>query len=779
MSRKRTRCGWNGAWLGSLLLLGGALVAAEEVRLKSGEVYRGTVDRDGTTVQVFDADGLKRVVVRDTKVAEVGTDTTPPGERFKIAQPMTVHGGEMPPFALKVQAGPWKALGRRQFSYLGKPSGKTVTMQQAITELTPRAARFRGIDGFWTGVVGLDQVPRPVVVEMLNHVEQGNENERLRVGRFLIQAEWYPEAKSELDRLASDFPHLKDTVATVRMMVLGLEAREAWRELELRRTAGQPRGVLQRLQRFPVDGASEEVLAAVRDLLRAAEQQANADRALGEALRTTADGLGEEGRRAIEPRLLEMLTALEQAPDAVRARFDPFRKAAPTLDPARRLALATSGWLLGPEEARDDPAAIEVLWQARDLTRQYLRTTASTPQADRAALLQQLEMLQIPAEGGDSQPLDLALLTNLVRQMAPPLADLQAVPAGGTRLMRVYDDPNPEQPSEYALFLPPEYHPLRTYPAIVSLHGDDTPTEAIAWLEAEATRRGYVVIAPEYNLRGASRDYRFSPAEHAAVELALRDALRRFAIDPDRVFLVGQHFGANMALDFGLSHPDLFAGVASVSGLPAKYVWSTRSNAALVPLYLVEGSLVPAVTEVIFDQLVKPLITRNHDIIYTEYFRRGLEPLPEEAPSLFAWMASRKRDPAPREFSALAGRDCDVRFHGLVIRGFANRRALPPEAVDPDGKNLKPASVEYRANSLLNKLVVKTGGVTALDVWVSPAVLDFSKRLEVQVNGKTVYRGEPKRTELGPFLDDLRFRGDRKQVYWLRVPFGSGQRGGS
>ncbi len=763
-----------------LLPLGLAGAWAEQVRLKSGEVYRGTVDRDGSLVQVFDPDGLRRVVVRDTKVAEITPDETPPGERFKFAdQPMTVHGGEMPPFAIKVQAGPWKELGRRQFSYIGRANGKPITMQQAIIEVTPRAAKIRGIDGFWTGVVGLGQVPRPLVVDLLGHVQQDNENERLRVGRFLIQAEWYPEARAELDRIAKDFPKLQETVATVRTMVQGLSAREALRDLEQRRAAGQPKEALKRLQTFPLDDAPAEVLATVRDQLRAAEQQADDDRALAEALRSAADGLGDEGRRTIEPRLLELLTGLEGAPDAVRDRFEPFRKASTTLDPARRLALATSGWLMGAEGAIEDPTAVDGLWRARELVRSYLRTTAAVDRAERDRLVQSLEALTIPAADGNSQPVDLATLTALVRRMPPPMADLQAVPAGGSRVLRVYDDPNPDQPSEYSVFLPPEYHPMRSYPAIVSLHGDDTPAEAIAWLEAEASRQGYLIIAPEYNLRGATRDYRFSPAEHGAVELALRDALKRFAIDPDRVFLVGQHFGANMALDLGLAHPDLFAGVASICGLPAKYVWSTRANAALVPLYLVEGSLVPAVNEVIFDQLAKPLIVRNQDVIYTEYYRRGLEPLPEEAPALFAWMASRRREPAPKEFDAVAGRDCDVRYFGVVIRGFANRRALPPEAVDPQGKNLKPATINYRANPVLNKLVVNTSGVTALDVWVGSTVLDFSKRVEVQVNGKTAYRGVPKPTDLGPCLEDLRIRGDRKQLYWFRVAFGGGNRPGS
>ncbi len=48
------------------------------------------------------------------------------------------------------------------------------------------------------------------------------------------------------------------------------------------------------------------------------------------------------------------------------------------------------------------------------------------------------------------------------------------------------------------------------------------------------------MIAPEYSVAGASPDYHYTPSEHAAVELALRDARKRYAIDSDRVFVAGQ-----------------------------------------------------------------------------------------------------------------------------------------------------------------------------------------------------------------------------------------------
>src|SRR5262249_25127253 len=142
---------------------------------------------------------------------------------------------------------------------------------------------------------------------------------------------------------------------------------------------------------------------------------------------------------------------------------------------------------------------------------------------------------------------------------------------------------------------------------------------AVAWWAPEALRRGYIVIAPEYNLPGRPPDYRYTASEHAAVELALRDARRRFAVDVDRVFLGGLLLGGHMAWDYGLAHPDLFAGVAIVSGLPGKYVGRTIEHAGRVPLYIAMGDKALASPDVIFNT-AKGLIAKNYDVTYVEYY---------------------------------------------------------------------------------------------------------------------------------------------------------------
>jgi hypothetical protein len=226
-----------------------------------------------------------------------------------------------------------------------------------------------------------------------------------------------------------------------------------------------------------------------------------------------------------------------------------------------------------------------------------------------------------------------------------------------------------------------------------------------------------------------------------------------------------------MAWDLALGHPDLFAGVVVVSGFPAKYVPRYLSNHERLPLYCVIGDLAPASSEVVFGIYLKPLILKSWDVTYVEYHHRGLEEFPEEIPTFFDWMDRHRRDPAPKSFDAVTARSCDGRFYGLVIHEFARGRSTAPEAVEMLGQNLTPAVLKMKSSSQGNLINLHVSGIMRLDVWVSPRLIDFKRKLEVRLNDKPRFKGAVK-LALDPFLEDLRLRGDRQQVYWLKVSAG-------
>ncbi len=210
--------------------------------MKSGVVYRGTgpPDRDNTLVYIWD--GLKRVVVRDSRIEQIEANNAfRGGETFKLVQPLVVHGGLMPTDVVRVEAGPWDERGRRPFRYQAGGAGKWIRMEQAIIEIGPHIVKFRGVDGFWGGAVETGQVPREVITSVLSRVEQKNVTERERVVRFLMDIGWNAEAKKELDRLVRDFPQpdLKERSENARTFILQGEATDRRAEMMQSRKAQQ------------------------------------------------------------------------------------------------------------------------------------------------------------------------------------------------------------------------------------------------------------------------------------------------------------------------------------------------------------------------------------------------------------------------------------------------------------------------------------------------------------------------------------------------------------
>ncbi len=757
---------------GAILISAEPACRADSVIMKNGMVYRsqGPPDRDNTIVVIWD--GLKRVVVRDSKIEKINPDNAfRTGEVFQLVQPMVVHGGAMPRDLISVEAGPWDDRGRRSFRFLGSRANKPVKMEQAINEIGPHIIKYRGIDGFWLGQVETNQVPRPIVTGLLGRVERKNVSERERVVRFLMDVGWYPEAKKELDAMIHDFPQtdLSERAANARIFIVQAEATQRRSEIDLSRKAQQYHRVADLLKSFKEKGIPTELLVEVREIERNDERQRAADRTLGDELRQLANRLPSSTRALWKDPLAEALKAIEQAPDAVRDRLAAWRKAPSdkSVTDEARFALAMSGYIVGHELAVPELKSAETFWKARDLVREYLVGADSALRSDQAV---KLESLEWPGAAGDPTPMvhRLELLTRIVQLTPPPRHD-NATTAEKTIFHRVKLDEN-DEPTDYAVRLPPEYHPLRNYPALVVLHSGKGPNSAIEQWAAEASRRGYILIAPEYMLAGQARDYQYTPTEHAAVELSLRDARMRYAIDSDRVFLAGQLTGGNMAWDYGLAHPDSFAGVIVISGLPAKYVPRYLSHHERLPLFYVIGDLAPAANEFIFANYVKPYILKAWDITYVGYYRRGLEEFPEEIPTAFDWMDRRHRDSYPKSFKVSTARTSDDRFYGVVVKNFRPEFIVAPKLDDVLGQSLNPATIEMKSSSPANLIRLEVKGINQLDVWLSPKVIDFKRKPDVRINGRSYFTRQNKlKLDMETMLDDLRVRGDRQQLYWYRV----------
>jgi hypothetical protein len=105
-----------------------------------------------------------------------------------------------------------------------------------------------------------------------------------------------------------------------------------------------------------------------------------------------------------------------------------------------------------------------------------------------------------------------------------------------------------------------------------------------------------------------------------------------------------------------------------------------------------------------------------------------------------------------------------------VIREFQQGFTTDPAAAEMLGQNLNPASIKFTSNSNnIIRLTVK--GVRHLDVWLSPMLVDFKRKIDIKINGGGSRRVDPK-LDFEPMLEDLRVRGDRQQIYWYRYTTG-------
>ncbi|MCY2933581.1 MAG: hypothetical protein NT172_05385 [Planctomycetota bacterium] len=744
------------------------LVRADKFTMKTGEIYVGHAEREGVIAGAYD--GVKRTLFRATRMAsqEPGAGSSA-WESFKLIQPRKTNfvSNQMPTILTGMTAEAWDEFGRRKVRYSPPRNvAKTVELTQALIELGPKASKVRGVETYWSSQVSTSIIPRNVIVGLLNRIPKEEKDERLRVVRFYLQAGWFTEAKAAVSALKADFPEFNDVLNNAAAGIYDAELTELMVRWKGQLKGGTPVSVIRpELEKTlkTAEGASAAVRASgleMLDLINATDELRS--RRLRE-LKAAFDG-SRQGNLNAGPGpqyLAEMIEALSKCPEIAEpffAPFDQYLRNPDGVSPKKAWSIALSAWSGGLGLATDD---ISVALAYAEAYETITKAAHSPDQADRSKFANRLESLQIPGPEGD-RPLS-AQEAQTITERVRPLNTLSDDTKNRTLTYRVENDTNPT-PTEYLATVPPGYHRLGQWPAMIVLNpGGDPDKAAVAW-RREAAERGWIVLAPDLKSTGP---YHFSTDEHATVTLCLRDALKRLAINPDRVFVAGGLGGGDMAWDYALAHPDSLAGGIVLSGLPAKYVPPYRANTQMVPLFIVEGELAPGEPQVVMP-LVKTLMQKNWDATYVQYQKRGYEFFEEEIPTIFDWASGRRRKVDVDEFQAVAAREGDQRFYGLIISEFATGRSLAPESVNTLGENLKPATLAAKFAGTANQIQITSDGIKALDIWISPRQIDFTKRMDIKLGGRSRFKGMPK-VDWNSFLDDLASRGDTRQTYFMKV----------
>jgi predicted esterase len=284
----------------------------------------------------------------------------------------------------------------------------------------------------------------------------------------------------------------------------------------------------------------------------------------------------------------------------------------------------------------------------------------------------------------------------------------------------------------------------------------------------QAARSGTIVIAPAW-AREQQTSYEYSAREHAAVLTALRESLRRFAIDTDRVFLSGHSMGGDAAWDIALAHPDLWAGLVAISPAAGKYVNHYWHNARTLPIYIVGGELDAAS----FGRNTMDLdryFAKGFDATYVEYRGRGHEHFSEEIMRIFDWMGRRQRTFFPPTIDAVSMQPWDRFFWWVEMeRPPARTMVLPSQWPPPPA--IRPFAIEAKtmpANSVPASMLSVRCGADRVRIWLSPELVDFSRPVTVSLDGQKLWKDTvvPDKRLL---LEDLRLRADRQHPFWAVI----------
>ncbi|MFY9553571.1 MAG: prolyl oligopeptidase family serine peptidase [Blastocatellia bacterium] len=120
----------------------------------------------------------------------------------------------------------------------------------------------------------------------------------------------------------------------------------------------------------------------------------------------------------------------------------------------------------------------------------------------------------------------------------------------------------------YQVFVPTAYDKSKPTPLIIALHGmgGDENSYFLAYgqgaFKVEAEKRGYLVACPKG--RKPASMY-IGDAEKDVMDV-IAEVRRVYNIDPDRIYLTGHSMGGFGTWSVAMSHPDVFAAIAPVSG---------------------------------------------------------------------------------------------------------------------------------------------------------------------------------------------------------------------
>lgn len=671
-------------------------------------------------------------------------------ERFAIPQAVNDRGPAAENLPDIVRVTDFDTFGRRSVITRG-PMNKEFPTYQAITEIYPTHVVLRGTNRNWQTTLPLARLTTEQLLPILNHgLDFESPTDRLRLIQFLIQAERFSDAQTAIAKYREEFPDFQTQAELITQVFKNEVSARAVAVLQRAASAGQSARTHQILEKLRDEALADEARLAIREIeARRNEEDARITQAI-ELVRTS--------RLAVTDH--PQLDLLNDASEEIASSLSPVTlprlanvmalSKEPSTTNGEKLALAVSGWVVGSEFASKDLERATTLWRQREL---FLQTRDASDEVQVEHAMDSLRELKASAD--------------VLLQMLPLLpAPLSNIPAGGVGAREI--EVREVGAKNYQVFLPPEYDRYREYPAVVVLHGlNVSPETALDPWRALAAEHGVIVLAPEF-LSESHRPYGYSVREHVGFLETLSDARRNFAIDADRVFLAGHDLGAFACWDLGMSHPDQFAGLVPICGVPQFYCKHYWPNLANLPVYYVEGSLNGG-NLVASQQQFNRYFIQGYDTLFVEYPGRGRETHVAELPTIFDWMSRLTRQVRPPSIEAVTARLCDRRFYWLSADGFMPNATVAPELFSRS--KFRPAKLVGKIDDN-NTIQLAPNGLTSLSVLLSPRLVHLDDpKFSIRVHRKLIHQGAVA-PDANTLIREYRRSGDRKNPIVKVIPSG-------
>ncbi|MBI3098085.1 MAG: hypothetical protein HYY93_07570 [Planctomycetes bacterium] len=339
---------------------------------------------------------------------------------------------------------------------------------------------------------------------------------------------------------------------------------------------------------------------------------------------------------------------------------------------------------------------------------------------------------------------------------------------------------------QYHLRVPASYDPSRRWPLLVQMHGTgmDARFERDRFARA-AGEEGFFLAAPQASSKNWDKGWGSTGEERTAALLTIDDVVRRYNVDPDRVFLGGLSMGANGTWEIGSLYPDRFAGLIPEIGAPRLVNFGSLGNLRPVPMYCIVGA--KDQEQMVWNNREAERFLREAgaDITYNEYAQYGHQPMPGETARACVWAARRRRDPYPPAVElALThlehGRAWWIRvdrFTKPVWDPYTDR-SVPVEKGAGKEDTLRAYIAKCRKQIAHIRAIVASptriditcDQIAEITVFVSDELVDLDQPVEIWTNGKRAFTGRVER-DLDRMISHAVESNDRGRVFsnWVGV----------